>query len=105
LLLNLYDVLSLWILGKKKEFFVKKMVGASVWQILWRAFANYWILIVLSFGLGLWCSVLIATISKSFSVQINTALLSLVIGGLISLISGWLMLGRRLQIIQKGKRQ
>ena len=52
-LLNIFTITALWLTGKRKEIFVKKLVGAKGYQIATDLFFNYSIINIISYLFGI----------------------------------------------------
>jgi len=62
LLLNVASVMVFWVEGKKTEIFVKKLSGGRNSQIIGDLFLNYMALVVISFGIGIVLSIVVANL-------------------------------------------
>lgn len=87
LILNAYEIMSLWISGKYKEIFVKKLVGIKNSNIYFSLFFNYLCLIFISSLIGTALAVIISIPINSF-ISCYISVYSYFISLFINIITG-----------------
>ncbi len=104
LLINSYDIISFWISGKRREFFVKKLAGATPAQQIRTSLVNFLLIVGLSFIIGFGIASAVSAITNIINISIAAISKALLSGMALSLAFGWPMLTQRVQAIYRGQR-
>ncbi|HAL74370.1 MAG TPA: hypothetical protein DCM45_04655 [Clostridiales bacterium] len=104
LLLNIYDIIGFWISGKRREFFVKKLAGATPGKQIRESLFNLVIIVWLSFLLGLYFAGAISAITSVISISFAAIIIAHLSGTALSLAFGWPMLMYSLRTAYRGLR-
>jgi hypothetical protein len=104
MLINIYDIISFWIYGKRREFFVKKLAGTTPAQQIRTSLVNFLLIVGLSFVIGFGLASAVSAITKIIGISVAATIKALLSGMALSLAFGWPMLTQRVQAIYRGQR-
>lgn len=104
MLINIYDIISFWISGKRREFFVKKLAGATPAQQIKESLINFLLIIGLSFIIGFTLASAVSATTNIINISIAASSKAMLAGTAVSLFFGWPLLAHNLRKIYRGQR-
>lgn len=104
MLINIYDIICFWIRGKHKEFFVKKLAGATPGKQIRASLVNFFLIVGLSFIIGFGLASAVSATTNIISITAAATSKALLAGTALSLVFGWPLLTQNVRTIYRGQK-